>query len=79
MPKSPADAVARDLATAQAAIDRLAATAEPEAFNALLALSAAAGEALGASARLLAESASWAAVGEASGTTRQAAWARWHT
>mgnify|MGYP000845385862 CR=1 FL=1 len=78
MPKSPADAVARDRTTALEAVERLATTADPEAFDALLTLSAVVGEALGRSARLLAETTSWAAVGDASGTSRQAAWARWH-
>lgn len=78
MPKAQADAVARDRTAALEAVERLAATPDHEAFDALLTLSAVVGEALGRSARLLAETTSWAAVGDASGTTRQAAWARWH-
>ncbi len=62
---------------ARNAVSRLAERPDPEAFAALLRLSAVVGECLGISARALAVSGSWAQVGEAAGTTRQAAWSRW--
>lgn len=63
---------------AERAVAALAESTDPAAFHALLAVSERVGIALGESARSLAQSSSWAHVGEASGTTRQAAWARWH-
>lgn len=69
--------LAQSADAARAAIDRLAASPEPEAFRELLTLSAHLGEALGRSARLLAESGSWARVAAVAGTSRQAAWQRW--
>lgn len=62
---------------ARNAVSCLAERPDPEAFAALLRLSALVGECLGISARGLAVSGSWAQVGEAAGTTRQAAWSRW--
>ena len=62
---------------AQDAIQALVGRPEIEAFNALLTLSEVLGEAIGESARLLAAHSSWSHVGEASGTTKQAAWSRW--
>ncbi|MEO8106039.1 MAG: hypothetical protein ABI720_01870 [Actinomycetes bacterium] len=62
---------------AQDAIQALGDKPDVEAFNALLALSEALGEAIGESARLLAAHSSWSQVGEVSGTTKQAAWSRW--
>jgi hypothetical protein len=62
---------------AGAAINELAQQTDPEAFQALLRLSALVGEALGVSARTLATTGSWAKVAEAAGTSRQAAWSRW--
>ncbi len=59
------------------AINELAQLTDPEAFQALLRLSALVGEALGVSARTLATTGSWAKVAEAAGTSRQAAWSRW--
>ena len=64
---------------ASGAIDDLAQQTDPEAFQALLRLSAVVGEALGVSARTLATTGSWAKVAEAAGTSRQAAWSRWST
>lgn len=64
--------------TARAAIDRLSGCDDRQAFDALLALSAHLGVALGQSARLLAERGSWSKVADAAGMSRQAAWARWH-
>ena len=55
----------------------LAERADPEAFQALLRLSALVGECLGVNARALAVSGSWAKVAEVAGTSRQAAWSRW--
>ncbi|GAB4075330.1 hypothetical protein GCM10028781_00930 [Nostocoides australiense] len=72
------DSVSDTRAAAEAAIRALATTPTPEAFAALLELSSLTGVALGDSARLLAATSSWSTVGEASGTTKQAAWARWH-
>lgn len=51
---------------------------DPAAFQELLSLNAAVGVALGASARTLAESQSWTEVATYAGTSKQAAWARWH-
>ena len=62
---------------AATAINELAQQTDPEAFQALLRLSALVGEALGVSARTLATTGSWAKVAEAAGTSRQAAWSRW--
>ena len=56
----------------------LAADNDPAAFQALLALSGYLGECLGRSARTLAESQSWGDVASVAGTTKQAAWSRWH-
>ncbi|MBJ8344365.1 hypothetical protein [Antrihabitans sp. YC2-6] len=63
---------------AAAAVSALAESADPEAFQALLRLSALVGESLGVSARTLAAAGSWAKVAEFAGTTRQAAWSRWN-
>jgi hypothetical protein len=62
---------------AREALRTLATRPEPEAFRALLDLSAVAGECVGESARLLAVHGSWSQVAEATGTTKQAAWSRW--
>jgi hypothetical protein len=62
---------------ARSAINQLAETPDSEAFEALLRLSALAGECLGVNARALATSGSWATVAQVAGTTRQAAWSRW--
>ena len=62
---------------ARNAILQLAEQTDPEAFQALLRLSALVGESLGVNARALAGHGSWAKVAEVAGTTRQAAWARW--
>ena len=62
---------------AREAIAELANTADPAAFEALLRLSDHLGQSLGASARHLAATNSWARVADVAGTTRQAAWARW--
>jgi hypothetical protein len=63
--------------TARRAVNELAEQPDPEAFQALLRLSALIGESLGANARALATSGSWAKVAEVAGTSRQAAWSRW--
>ena len=62
---------------ARSAINQLAEIPDSEAFEALLRLSALAGECLGINARALATSGSWATVAQVAGTTRQAAWSRW--
>jgi hypothetical protein len=62
---------------ARAAVEQLAGLTDPEAFQALLRISALVGEALGTNARTLAAHGSWAKVAEVAGTSRQAAWARW--
>jgi hypothetical protein len=59
-------------------LDSLTANSDPAAFQALLGLSAYLGECLGLSARTLAESQSWGDVAGVAGTTKQAAWSRWH-
>jgi len=72
-----AASVAELQAAARRAVDGLAHSPDPAAFSALLALSAEVGEALGTSARLLAERNSWARVAELADVSRQAAWHRW--
>jgi hypothetical protein len=62
---------------ARDAISALAESADPAAFTHLLDLSQHVGESLGLSARNLAAAQSWAEVADYSGTSRQAAWARW--
>ena len=56
----------------------LTASGDPAAFQTLLSLSQYLGECLGLSARTLAESQSWGDVAGVAGTTKQAAWSRWH-
>lgn len=77
----PADPAAESIAelerAATDAVQLLTARPDPEAFQALLRLSALVGESLGANARALATNGSWARVAEVAGTTRQAAWSRW--
>ncbi len=73
-----AGAVIADLhAAARQAVHDLAHSTDPAAFSALLGLSAEVGEALGTSARLLAQHNSWARVAEIADVSRQAAWYRW--
>lgn len=69
---------AKIAAEVRALLDELAASTDPVAFEALLGLSGYVGECLGASARTLAEAQSWSSVAGLAGTTKQAAWARWH-
>ncbi len=59
------------------AIAALATRPDPAAFSELLGLTHVIGVALGESARALAETSSWAQVGDVAGTSRQAAWERW--
>lgn len=59
-------------------LDALAGHRDPTAFQSLLGLSQHLGECLGLSARNLAEAQSWGDVAGVAGTTRQAAWSRWH-
>ena len=59
-------------------IDVLSSSQDPAAFQELLTLSGYVGEALGASARSLADAQSWSSVATHAGTTKQAAWSRWH-
>lgn len=59
-------------------LSALADDSDPAAFQALLRLSQYLGECLGVSARTLAESLSWGDVAGVAGTTKQAAWSRWH-
>ncbi|HJV15016.1 MAG TPA: hypothetical protein VJ625_14100 [Propionibacteriaceae bacterium] len=70
----PAELAAR----AEQAVLALARSGDPEAFAHLLHLSRIVGESLGESARLLAANGSWSGVAGIAGTTRQAAWERWH-
>lgn len=62
---------------AHRAIDALAGSTDPQAFQELLVLSAHLGQALGVAARNLATAGSWASVADLAGTSRQAAWQRW--
>jgi hypothetical protein len=63
---------------ARAAMDLLAERGDQPAFQELLAISAHVGECLGESARRVAANGSWSAVADLSGTSKQAAWQRWH-
>lgn len=72
--RSPADIAAE----ARALLDTLAASTDPDAFDTLLGLSQYVGQCLGISARTLAVTQSWSKVGDRAGTTKQAAWERWH-
>jgi hypothetical protein len=65
-------------AEVRALLGALTASNDPAAFQALLGLSQYLGECLGLSARTLAESQSWGDVAGVAGTTKQAAWSRWH-
>lgn len=62
---------------ARAALSALALRGDPDAFAELLGMNAYVGECLGEAARTLAANGSWSQVGDVSGTTKQAAWARW--
>ncbi len=59
-------------------LDALANSTDPAAFQTLLGLSQHVGECLGISARTLAGTQSWSGVAGLAGTTKQAAWERWH-
>ncbi len=59
-------------------LDVLANSTDPAAFQILLGLSQYVGECLGLSARTLAGAESWSSVAGLAGTTKQAAWERWH-
>jgi len=76
------DSVSREptdiAAEARPLLDELANSTNPIAFETLLGLSHYVGECLGTSARTLAEAQSWSSVAGLAGTTKQAAWARWH-
>lgn len=63
---------------AESALLALSTSTDPTAFGHLLRLTQLAGECVGDSARILAEHGSWSGVADIAGTTRQAAWARWH-
>jgi hypothetical protein len=75
-PKPPT--IAQLTKQAHEATQALARRPDVDAFHALLGLSQLVGESLGESARLLAANSSWSQVAEVSGTTKQAAWARWN-
>jgi len=64
-------------ADARELVDELAARPDPAAFEELISLHDHLGRALGASARLLAETGSWAQVATHAGVSKQAAWSRW--
>lgn len=78
----PGDLVSRrpaDIAAeARALLDALAASTYPDAFENLLGLSQYVGECLGISARTLTINQSRSRVADRAGTTKQAAWERWH-
>ena len=74
MSREPTDIAAE----ARTLLDALASRTNPIAFETLLGLSHYLGECLGTSARTLAEAQSWSSVAGLAGTTKQAAWARWH-
>jgi hypothetical protein len=64
---------------AEISMRMLAQSDDPAAFGYLLRLTRSAGECLGVAARTLANEGSWSQVADIAGTTRQAAWERWHT
>ncbi|CCH75913.1 conserved hypothetical protein [Nostocoides japonicum T1-X7] len=64
-------------ALARDAMSELASRGDESAFAELLTMSGHAGVALGEAARGLAARGSWSQVADLTGTTRQAAWARW--
>ncbi len=76
------DSVSREpteiAAEARTLLDALATSTNPIAFETLLGLSQYVGECLGTSARTLAQAQSWSSVAGLAGTTKQAAWERWH-
>ena len=74
MSRDPADIEAE----ARTLLDALATSTDPAAFQTLLGLSQYVGECLGISARTLAGAESWSSVAGLAGTTKQAAWERWH-
>ena len=63
---------------ARAAISALGRRGDQPAFLELLTMSGHVGECLGEAARHLAATGSWTAVADLSGTSKQAAWSRWH-
>jgi hypothetical protein len=63
---------------AEQAVLSLARSGNPDAFAHLLHLSRVVGESLGEAARLLATNGSWSGVADIAGTSKQAAWERWH-
>ncbi len=65
-------------AQVRALVDELAAWPDPSGFTELLALSEHVGVGLGTAARTLAEGGSWSQVASHAGTSKQAAWSRWH-
>jgi hypothetical protein len=66
-------------ALARAAQTTLAHRGDQAAFQELLAINGHVGQCLGEAARLIAAGGSWTAVADLSGTSKQAAWSRWHT
>jgi len=63
---------------ARTALTVLAERGDQPAFLELLATNVHVGECLGESARRIAANGSWSAVADLSGTSKQAAWQRWH-
>jgi len=63
---------------AEAAMRSLGQADDPAAFAHLLRLTRVVGECVGTAARTLAGERSWSGVADIAGTTRQAAWERWH-
>lgn len=62
----------------RAATNELTKRGTTGAFRILIELSGQLGMAIGESARIVAERGSWTQVADVSGTTKQAAWSRWH-
>ncbi len=62
----------------RAATTELAQRGTTDTFRVLIELSGQLGIAIGESARVVAERGSWSQVADVSGTTKQAAWSRWH-
>ncbi len=65
-------------ALARAVVAELASRGTTASFQTLIALSGEVGVGVGEAARRAAEQGSWSQVAEITGTTKQAAWSRWH-
>jgi hypothetical protein len=78
-PSNPSQLAEDELADLiRSAVAELAARGTTSSFRALIEISGELGSSLGEAARRVAEGTSWSQVAEISGTSKQAAWSRWH-